>query len=110
VGIHGVLSGSVTERIREIGVRAALGASPGDVVRMILRRGMTLTIAGVLLGLIASALASRVVVSMLFDVSRLDLATYLGVAALLSAVAAVACVLPAMRAARVDPSSTLKTI
>jgi putative ABC transport system permease protein len=110
VGIHGVLSGSVTERIREIGVRAALGASPGDVVRMVLRRGMTLTVAGVLLGLIAAALASRVVVSMLFGVSRLDAATYLGVAALLSAVAAVACVLPAVRAARVDPASTLKTM
>jgi putative ABC transport system permease protein len=105
-----VLSGSVTERIREIGVRAALGASPGDVVRMVLRRGMTLTVAGVLLGLIAAALASRVVVSMLFGVSRLDAATYLGVAALLSAVAAVACVLPAVRAARVDPASTLKTM
>jgi len=110
VGIHGVLSGSVTERIREIGVRAALGASPGDVVRMVLRRGMTLTGAGVLLGLIAAGLASRVVVSMLFGVSRLDAATYLGVAALLSAVAAAACVLPALRAARVDPSSTLKAI
>ena len=110
VGIHGVLSGSVTERIREIGVRAALGASPGDVVRMVLRRGMTLTGAGVLLGLIAAALASRVVVSMLFGVSRLDATTYLGVAALLSTVAAVACVLPAIRAARVDPSSTLKAI
>jgi putative ABC transport system permease protein len=110
VGIHGVLSGSVTERIREIGVRAALGASPADVVRMVLRRGMTLTIVGVLLGLVASGLASRVVVSMLFGVSRLDPVTYIGVAALLSAVAAVACVLPALRAARVDPSSTLKTI
>ena len=110
VGIHGVLSGSVTERIREIGVRAALGASPGEVVRMVLRRGMTLTVAGVLLGLIASGLASRVVDSMLFGVSRLDAGTYLGVAALLSAVAAVACVLPAMRAARVDPSITLKTM
>jgi putative ABC transport system permease protein len=110
VGIHGVLSGSVTERIREIGVRAALGASPGDVVGMVLRRGMTLTVAGVLLGLVAAALASRVVVSMLFGVSRLDAATYPGVAALLSAVAAVACVLPAVRAARVDPASTLKTM
>jgi putative ABC transport system permease protein len=77
---------------------------------MVLRRGMTLTVAGVLLGLIAAALASRVVVSMLFGVSRLDAATYLGVAALLSAVAAVACVLPAVRAARVDPASTLKTM
>lgn len=110
VGIHGVLSGSVTERIREIGVRAALGASPGDVVGMVLRRGMMLTMAGVVLGLVAAALASRVVASMLFGVSRLDAATYLGVAALLSAVAAVACVRPAVRAARVDPASTLKAI
>jgi len=108
VGIHGVLSGSVTERIREIGVRAALGATPADVVRMVLRKGMTLTGVGIVLGLIASGLASRVVVSMLFGVSRLDPATYLSVAALLCCVAGVACVLPALRAARVDPSSTLK--
>ena len=108
VGIHGVLSGSVTERLREIGVRAALGASPADVVRMVLRKGLTLTGAGIALGLIASGLASRVVVSMLFGVSRLDPATYLSVAALLSCVAVVACVLPALRAARVDPSSTLR--
>jgi putative ABC transport system permease protein len=110
VGIHGVLSGSVTERIREIGVRAALGASPADVVRMVLRKGMALTGAGIAFGLIASGIASRVVVSMLFGVSRLDPATYLAVAALLCCVAGVACVLPALRAARVDPSSTLRTI
>jgi putative ABC transport system permease protein len=110
VGIHGVLSGSVTERLREIGVRAALGASPANVVRMVLRRGMTLTIAGVALGLFASGLASRVVVSMLFGVSRLDPETYFGVALLLCSVAGVACVLPALRAARVEPSSTLKAM
>ena len=109
VGIHGVLSGSVTERIREIGVRAALGASPADVVRMMLRRGMSLTAAGVALGLIAAGLASRVVASMLFGVSRLDPATYLAVAVLLCCVSGLACVLPALRAARVDPASTLKT-
>jgi putative ABC transport system permease protein len=110
VGIHGVLSGSVTERLREIGVRAALGASPAEVVRMVLRRGMTLTLVGIALGLIASGFMSRVVVSMLFEVSRLDPATYLGVAALLAFVAGAACVLPAMRAARVDPASTLKSM
>jgi putative ABC transport system permease protein len=110
VGIHGVLSGSVTERIREIGVRAALGAAPLDVVRMVLRRGMTLTGVGVALGLIVSVLASRVVLSMLFGVSRLDPTTYLSVTILLSAVAAIACVLPALRAARIDPASTLKTM
>ena len=110
VGIHGVLSGSVTERVREIGVRAALGASPAEVVRMVLRRGMTLTLVGIALGLIASGFMSRVVVSMLFEVSRLDPATYLGVAILLALVAGAACVLPAMRAARVDPASTLKSM
>ena len=109
VGIHGVLSGSVTERMREIGVRAALGAAPSDVIRMVLRRGMTLTGVGIAIGLLASALGSRVVVSMLFGVSRLDPATYIGVALLLGVVAAVACALPAMRAARVDPAITLKT-
>ena len=110
VGIHGVLSGSVTERIREIGVRAALGASPADVVSMVLRRGMTLTVVGIALGLIASGFMSRVVVSMLFDVSRLDPTTYIGVAVLLAVVAGAACVLPAIRAARVDPASTLKSM
>lgn len=110
VGIHGVLSGSVMERVREIGVRAALGASPAEVISMVLRRGMTLTFVGVAVGLIASGLVSHVVGSMLFEVSRLDPATYLGVAALLSVVAAAACVLPAMRAARVDPASTLKSM
>jgi len=110
VGIHGVLSGSVMERVREIGVRAALGASPADVITMVLRRGMTLTFVGIALGLIASGLVSRIVASMLFEVSRLDPPTYLGVAALLSVVAAAACVLPAMRAARVDPVSTLKSM
>jgi len=110
VGIHGVLSGSVMERVREIGVRAALGASPAEVVSMVLRRGMTLTLVGIALGLIASGLVSRIVVSMLFEVSRLDPTTYLGVAALLAVVAAAACVLPAMRAARVDPASVLKSM
>jgi putative ABC transport system permease protein len=79
-------------------------------VSMVLRRGMTLTLVGIALGLIAAGLVSRIVVSMLFEVSRLDPATYLGVAVLLGLVAAAACVLPAIRAARVDPASTLKSM
>ena len=90
------------------GVRAALGASPSHIVTLVLRRGMTLTIVGVALGLIAAWLATRVVVSMLFDVSRLDPLTYFSVIVILTAVSAIACGLPAMRAARVDPASTLK--
>jgi ABC-type antimicrobial peptide transport system permease subunit len=105
-----VLSGSVTERKREIGVRSALGASQLSIVRMVLRRGLLLTGAGVVLGLVAAALATRVVTSMLFGVSRLDPATYAVVVILLTVVSTVACALPALRAARVDPASTLKAM
>jgi ABC-type antimicrobial peptide transport system permease subunit len=110
IGLYGVLSGSVTERKREIGVRSALGASQLSIVRMVLRRGLLLTGAGVVLGLVAAALATRVVTSMLFGVSRLDPATYAVVVILLTVVSTVACALPALRAARVDPASTLKAM
>jgi putative ABC transport system permease protein len=110
IGIYGVLSVSVTERTREIGVRAALGASAGTIVRMVLRIGMKLTAVGIAVGLIAATIASRAVASMLFGVSRLDPATYLGVVLLLCVVSFVACALPALRAARVDPASTLKAM
>ncbi len=110
IGLYGVLSGSVTERKREIGVRSALGASQLSIVRMVLRRGLLLIGAGVVLGLVAAALATRVVTSMLFGVSRLDPATYAVVVILLTVVSTVACALPALRAARVDPASTLKAM
>jgi putative ABC transport system permease protein len=108
VGIYGVLSGSVTERTREIGVRLALGASRGHILALILRQGMTLTGIGVAAGLCGAAAASSALVSLLFGVSRLDPAAYLGVVALLAVVSAVACWVPAWRAARVDPSITLR--
>lgn len=108
VGIYGVLSGSVTERAREIGVRLALGASRGHILTLILRQGMMLTGIGVAAGLCGAAAASSVLVSLLFGVSRLDPSTYLGVVALLVAVSATACLIPAWRAARVDPSITLR--
>jgi putative ABC transport system permease protein len=108
IGIYGVLAGSVAERIREIGVRSALGASPGDIYRLIIRQGMTLAVAGVALGVGAAALASRGLTSLLFDVSTLDAATYAAVTVLLLGIAAIACWLPASRAARVDPSITLR--
>ena len=110
IGIYGILSGSVTERTREIGVRAALGASTRSIIGMVLRFGMMLTAAGVVVGLIAAMAATRVVSSMLFGVSRLDPATYVGVVLILGAVSAIACALPALRAARVDPASTLKVM
>jgi len=107
-GIYGVLSGSVTERTREIGVRLALGASRGNILALVVRQGMTLTGLGVVIGLSGAVAASRALVSLLFGVSRLDPITYLGVIALLAGVSVIACWLPAWRAARVDPAITLR--
>ena len=108
VGMYGVLAGSVVERTREIGVRAALGASRGNILAMILRDGMRLTALGVLIGLCGAIVAGHALVSLLYGISSLDWMTYLGVVALLTAVAGGACWLPAWRAARVDPSITLR--
>ena len=107
-GIYGVLAGSVAERTREIGVRAALGASRGDLVRLVVGQAMTLTLLGVIAGLVGAIAASRALITLLFDISRLDPVTYAGVVGLLLAVAAVACSIPAWRASRVDPSITLR--
>jgi putative ABC transport system permease protein len=108
VGIYGVLSGGVTERMREIGVRAALGASRRSILMLVLRQGMMLTAIGVLIGLVGAVAASSIVVSLLYGVSRFDLSTYISVIALLAVVSGMACWLPAWRAAQVDPSITLR--
>ncbi len=107
-GIYGVLAGSVAERTREIGVRAALGASRGSILALVVRQGMTLTGLGVVIGLAGAIMATQAIVAMLFGISRLDPLTYLGVIALLLGVSAVACWVPAWRAARVDPAITLR--
>jgi putative ABC transport system permease protein len=107
-GIYGVLSGSVTERMREIGVRSALGASRTDILALVMRQGMMLAGIGVVIGLAGAAAASHALVTLLFGVSRLDPVTYLGVIGLLAGVSGIACGLPAWRAARVDPSVTLR--
>lgn len=109
IGTYGVLSGSVTERMREIGVRSALGASRGDIQALVVRQGITLTAFGAVLGLAGAVVASRALVTLLFGVSRLDPITYLGVVALLLGVSGIACWIPAWRAARVDPSITLRS-
>ena len=108
-GIYGVLSGSVTERLREIGIRVALGATRQNILGLVIRQGMTLTGIGVLIGLLGAAAASRALITLLFGVSRLDPFTYLGVIFLLGGVASIACGLPAWRAAQVDPASTLRS-
>jgi ABC-type antimicrobial peptide transport system permease subunit len=107
-GIYGVLAGVVTERLREIGVRAALGASRQNIVTMILRQGMALTGAGVVVGVAFALGFMRVINDMLFGVTASDPVTYVGVAVLLSAVAIAACLVPAWRASRVDPATTLR--
>lgn len=108
IGTYGLLSGSVTERTREIGVRSALGASRRQILTLILRQGLTLTSFGVAIGLLGALAASRALVTLLFSVTRLDPITYAGVVALLLCVSAIACWFPAWRAARLDPSATLR--
>jgi putative ABC transport system permease protein len=108
-GIYGVLSGGVTERVREIGVRAALGASPGDIVGLIVRRGLALAGAGLVIGLGGAIVGTRAVAALLFGVSRMDVPTYFSVSALLAGVALLASALPALRAARIDPATTLRS-
>jgi putative ABC transport system permease protein len=108
-GIYGILANSVAERTREIGVRAALGASRGDLLALVMRQGLALVVAGVALGLGASLLATRALTSLLFGVSHLDPLTYAGVIAMLLSVAAVACLVPARRAALLDPMQALRS-
>jgi putative ABC transport system permease protein len=107
-GLYGVLSGSVSERTREIGVRSALGATRQSIVVLILRQGLTLTGVGAVLGVVGAAVASQAIAAMLFGISRLDPLTYLGVVLILAIVSIIACAVPAWRAARIDPMVALR--
>jgi putative ABC transport system permease protein len=108
VGLFGVIAYGVEQRTREIGVRVALGADRGDLLRLMAGDGLRLTAWGIGVGTAASAAASRAMRSVLFEVSPADPLTYVAVVALFAGVAAVACVLPARRALRVDPLVALR--
>jgi putative ABC transport system permease protein len=106
--VFGVLSYFVTQRTQEIGVRLALGAQPSDVVRMVVGRGLTLSGAGILLGLAAAVPLSRFMRARLLEIPPVDAPTFAAVGALLAAVAMLASYIPARRATRVDPISALR--
>jgi macrolide transport system ATP-binding/permease protein len=108
VGIYGVVSYSVTNRTREIGIRTALGAQSGDVLRLVLREGMVIVITGIALGLGLAFGATRLISSFLYGVSATDSITYLGIPVLLAGVALGACFVPAWRATKVDPMIALR--
>jgi ABC-type antimicrobial peptide transport system permease subunit len=108
-GLYGLVSYTVTRRTRELGVRVALGATAGDVRRLMLGRGGRLALGGVTLGLVGSVAATRVLRSMLYEVSPTSPLVLVGVAALLGFVAVLASWAPARRAGRVDPVGALRS-
>ncbi|HLY43101.1 MAG TPA: ABC transporter permease [Terracidiphilus sp.] len=108
VGIYGVLSGSVSERTREIGMRVALGASRRNILTLVLRDGLLLTAIGMAIGITGALGASQLLKSLLFGISRLDPLTYGLVVVVLALVVFIACALPAWRASRIDPAITLR--
>lgn len=108
LGIYGVLSFFVVQHTKEIGVRLALGAQPGDVMSLILQKGLVWTICGIAIGLIGAFALSKLMTSLLFGISATDPATFIGVAVCLVGVALVACYVPARRATKVDPLVALR--
>jgi ABC-type antimicrobial peptide transport system permease subunit len=108
VGLYGVMSYGISRRTKEIGIRMALGARTGDVLRLILGQGMTLTLIGIGIGMIAAIGLSQLIEHLLFGVSATDPMTFFVIASLLSAVALLACYIPARRASKVDPLRALR--
>jgi putative ABC transport system permease protein len=108
VGLYGVISYSVTRRTTEFGIRMAMGAEPGDVVRLVAGQGLKLALIGVAAGAAGALALTRLISGLLFGVSSFDPLTFLAMAGLLAAVTAIACVIPALRATKVDPLVALR--
>jgi putative ABC transport system permease protein len=107
VGIYGVLAQAVSQRTHEIGIRMALGAQARDVLTLIVRQGMSLTITGIVIGLFGAFALTRLLASLLFGVGATDPMTFLWIPVLLAAVSFLACFIPARRAANLDPIKAL---
>ncbi len=108
IGIYGITSYAVSQRTHEIGIRMALGAQLGDVLRLVLNHGLKLTLIGAALGLVGAYLATRAITAVLYGVSATDPLTFVSVSILLIAVALLACYVPARRATKVDPLIALR--
>jgi ABC-type antimicrobial peptide transport system permease subunit len=108
IGLYGVLSYAVSQRRRELGVRAALGAARGDLIALVVREGLGVTAVGLLIGLAGAAALTRVMQGLLFGVSPLDAVSFLAAPAVLIPVALFACLWPAYRAARIAPADALR--
>jgi ABC-type antimicrobial peptide transport system permease subunit len=108
IGLYGVLSYVVSQRIPEFGVRLALGANAVNILWLVLKRGMGMVALGIVIGLEASFVLTRLMQSLLFEVSAIDPLIYSTIALLLAAVALAACVIPARRAMKVDPMTALR--
>lgn len=108
IGIYGVIAYSVAQRTQEVGIRRALGAQRGDILRLVVGQGLALALAGVTLGIGGALALTRVLKDLLFHVSATDPATFAGIAVLFILVALAASYFPAQRAARIDPMSALR--
>ncbi|MCH7978035.1 MAG: FtsX-like permease family protein [Acidobacteria bacterium] len=108
IGIYGVVSYAVIQRTHEMGIRAALGATPGEILRLVVGEGLRLAVFGVAIGLVASLGLIRFISSLLYGINATDVVTYVSVALLLITIAVLASYVPARRATRVDPVLALR--